>query len=497
MVPMPSILTRLKNHRSRKPDEAVSPQPHLPSQDASNPANNASTVAVAADPDSDHDNPTTRERLWNEAYDSLKRQDSELVAAYEKVLSRELAASSTQSDAIESENHRKRQAQMEDLVQTGMKKVQGRNDRVERAMQSVLGVSSVIGTALQPVLVNATTHNRSLHEGVSYVATRMGWYCELSQLLLRESTTGGCLSADLQSKFKDRILDLYTELLSYLMKSVCSRYQSRVYRYFQITLKLNDWEGGLREIQEAEQLVQNDMTQFSTQQVRLELEELAVTAQNRHKDLLTNIHGATLYHAAQTATTKRDELGDLLYTSTYCRQILAAVAIAYRPLTLDELGLVAKLPAQLTENLSFLEEIVDLCGNFLDIRQQIVYFVHHSAKEYLSAEAERGIFPNGRAPVHSGIVSRGLDNPDPLRYVGYTCVYWIKHLLELGAEAQGQLGLHDGGAIDLFVREHFLHWLEALSLLRSLRTGEQCVTTLIETFEKSKTPQTPSHILTL
>jgi hypothetical protein len=143
MASSPSFLDRLKIRRSKN-------QPHLPSH-ASNPANAANTVAVAADSSSDHDNGTTGERIWSQAYDWLKEQDSELVAAYEKVLSRELAVAGTQSDAIETKDPRKRQAQMEALVQIGMNKLQGRNVRVERAVQSVLGVSSVIGTALQPV----------------------------------------------------------------------------------------------------------------------------------------------------------------------------------------------------------------------------------------------------------------------------------------------------------------------------------------------------------
>jgi hypothetical protein len=91
------------------------------------------------------------------------------------------------------------------------------------------------------------------------------------------------------------------------MKSVCSCYQSRVFRYFQNTLKLNHWEDGLKEIREAEQLIQHDVTQYSTQQVRLELVELATAAQNRHAELLTKTDKAALDYAAQTTATNRDE----------------------------------------------------------------------------------------------------------------------------------------------------------------------------------------------
>jgi WD40 repeat protein len=34
-----------------------------------------------------------------------------------------------------------------------------------------------------------------------------------------------------------------------------------------------------------------------------------------------------------------------------------------------------------------------------------------------------------------------------------------------------QVGLYDNGTIDLFLRKHFLHWLEALSLMKSMSIG--------------------------
>ncbi|KAL2783138.1 hypothetical protein BJX66DRAFT_319087 [Aspergillus keveii] len=99
MTPAPSFIARFKNRWSKKRENTVPPQPAVSRQDASNPASNVSTVGtttatVAADAPLDHGELTTGERLWNEAYESLKNQDTELVAAYEKVLSRELVAPS-------------------------------------------------------------------------------------------------------------------------------------------------------------------------------------------------------------------------------------------------------------------------------------------------------------------------------------------------------------------------------------------------------------------
>lgn len=38
----------------------------------------------------------------------------------------------------------------------------------------------------------------------------------------------------------------------------------------------------------------------------------------------------------------------------------------------------------------------------------------------------------------------------------YTCVYWVQYLQKSGAQ------LHDNHLVHQFLREHLLHWLEAL-----------------------------------
>ena len=70
-----------------------------------------------------------------------------------------------------------------------------------------------------------------------------------------------------------------------------------------------------------------------------------------------------------------------------CRQILASITLAYLPIPLKELVLVAGLPDVLSDDLQSLEELVELCESFLIIRKGIIYFVHQSAKDYLSTHA--------------------------------------------------------------------------------------------------------------
>ena len=49
--------------------------------------------------------------------------------------------------------------------------------------------------------------------------------------------------------------------------------------------------------------------------------------------------------------------------------------------------------------------------------------------------------------------------------VQYACQYWIGHL------QQSDVELRDNGQGHEFLEEHFLHWLEALSLIRKVSEG--------------------------
>ena len=180
-----------------------------------------------------------------------------------------------------------------------------------------------------------------------------------------------------------------------------------------------------------------------------------------------------------------------------CKWILASVAIVYRPVTLKELTSLADIPKDISQNLEWLAEIVGLCGSFLTIREDTVYFVHQSAKEYLIRNALATIFPSGTEEAHYKIFSRSLEvmsgtlrqdiyslgavgyaleqveppEPDPLIASRYSCIYWIDHLLDCDPTKNATNDLQDGGSVDKFLRQSYLYWLEALSLCRSMSEG--------------------------
>ncbi|OPB39830.1 Vegetative incompatibility protein HET-E-1 [Trichoderma guizhouense] len=180
-----------------------------------------------------------------------------------------------------------------------------------------------------------------------------------------------------------------------------------------------------------------------------------------------------------------------------CKQILAVMMSVYRPITLQELGCLIEIPEELSADIEFLREIVALCGSFLTIREDIVYFIHQSAKDHLSKN-DHVLFPLSLKDTHHNIFSRSLRamnknlrkniydlkdpayltgngismphaGPDPLSPIRYSCVHWVDHLRDKNALGRDDLG--DDGIVSSFLRKHLLHWFEALSLIQHVSAG--------------------------
>jgi WD40 repeat protein len=191
--------------------------------------------------------------------------------------------------------------------------------------------------------------------------------------------------------------------------------------------------------------------------------------------------------------------------SDICKEILAAVMIARRRIHLNELASVAGVVEDFSDDPESLEDLVGLCGSFLVIREGIIYFVHQSAQDYLNSEQPSSkVFPTGRVGAHCGMVSRSLEmmskilkkdiytlqhpglstdviecpDPDPLIPVRYACTYWADHLSEIPTNLREESGLRDNGAIDTFLRNSFLYWLEAQSLMRGFSSAVTTIRTL-------------------
>ncbi|KAF7510585.1 hypothetical protein GJ744_006197 [Endocarpon pusillum] len=185
--------------------------------------------------------------------------------------------------------------------------------------------------------------------------------------------------------------------------------------------------------------------------------------------------------------------------SELCKRILASIATIYEPITMIGLTSVVEMLEGFSDDLESLKEIISLCGSFLIIRNDTIYFVHQSAKDYLLKKVFVDIFPSGQGEIHYEIFSRSLKvlsrtlqrniyglssvgcsidlvkrpDPDPLMASRYSCIYWVNHLCDWNFDCytDQMVDLQDGGVVDMFVRKKFLYWVEALSLCGNMSMG--------------------------
>ncbi|KAG9199643.1 hypothetical protein G6514_008304 [Epicoccum nigrum] len=181
-----------------------------------------------------------------------------------------------------------------------------------------------------------------------------------------------------------------------------------------------------------------------------------------------------------------------------CKQVLATIALVYRPVMLSELMSLTELLEDVTDEAE-VREIIGLCGSFLTLREDTVYFVHQSAQDFLLKKASDDVFLDGIEAVHQvmflrslAVLSRtlqrdmyGLEAPglsiddiepitaDPLAALRYQCIYWIDHLCDSRSKSKASCA-KDAQVIAVileFVEKKYLYWLEALSLCKSMAKG--------------------------
>jgi hypothetical protein len=176
-------------------------------------------------------------------------------------------------------------------------------------------------------------------------------------------------------------------------------------------------------------------------------------------------------------------------------QIIRSITLACRPLRLAELPVLARLPEELHGDRAIVEDLISRCGSFLTIRQDTVYLVHQSAKDYFCTGRGKCIFTAGQSVEHTeitrlcfklmtdtlkrdicdfrlpGILVDEIDTGTmeqclPLT-TQYVCLYWFDHL----RQALDDSFFRDDSLVHVFYQRQLLFWLEALSLMRKLSEG--------------------------
>lgn len=193
-----------------------------------------------------------------------------------------------------------------------------------------------------------------------------------------------------------------------------------------------------------------------------------------------------------------DQIHDSPSHELYIR-LLAIASTVFRPIKFSELLTMEKSAMEkFGVKKNRLPDIIAECGSLLTTRDNTMFLVHQSAKDFLVKDSSTLLFNSGLGQhhyllfkkslsilhkldkdmyslVHPGVhIEKALLNcpdPDPLEGLVYACVFWAEHLKEAyekftqNKSGEGLLSLdpaHD------FIIEKFLFWLEALSLCGSI-----------------------------
>ncbi|KPM42909.1 Vegetative incompatibility protein HET-E-1 [Neonectria ditissima] len=317
----------------RAPEKAPQPIPSQPLPSEPEPPGPTTSQSVASQsvssqpipsqlesPDPEVSTQSLQERLWNQAYDGLKASESDMVETYEKILSRQLhggdsTSLASQKNEIE-EGQEGRSHQMKELVRIGLEKTAKNaniKQGIENGMQTATIVRGMVDKAIQAspeaavawvgvclaldILSNPITEAGINRRGVSYVLSRMDWYWNLAGLLLSENRAATATSG-LRGELEKHIIQLYQKLLLYQMKSICIYNRNQAIVFMRDLIKLDDWNGQLTDIQDAEAAVQKDSQQFNTEQIKSHLQTIAESAVSQEMRL-QDIHSAVLAQTLQ------------------------------------------------------------------------------------------------------------------------------------------------------------------------------------------------------
>lgn len=186
-----------------------------------------------------------------------------------------------------------------------------------------------------------------------------------------------------------------------------------------------------------------------------------------------------------------------------CNRILGVASTVYRPITLNELMALVDMPDGISTDYDdfppddFLSDIIRLCGSFLTLRENTIFLVHQSAKDFLTTKALDEVFPRGVPAEHHEIFSRSMHimsrslrhniyditfpglqidqvtrpSPDPLAAAHYSCLYWVHHLQGGYCSQSVDIEPHHLQSVDTFLQQKYLHWIEALCLVRNVPRG--------------------------
>lgn len=131
----------------------------------------------------------------------------------------------------------------------------------------------------------------------------MKWYRDLVDLLIDDDSC----TQELRSELENYIVELYKRLLIYQMKSVCRYNRREIYVLLRDIVKLDDWEGKLADVKDAEKHVHSKLEEYQSLSMRDSIRGLADAMREQFNELAFAIQEqTTAQQKAQDQTRRQD-----------------------------------------------------------------------------------------------------------------------------------------------------------------------------------------------
>ncbi|KAK6360741.1 hypothetical protein TWF730_006866 [Orbilia blumenaviensis] len=199
-----------------------------------------------------------------------------------------------------------------------------------------------------------------------------------------------------------------------------------------------------------------------------------------------------------------------------CTRLLKVIMLAYRPLTMVELGTFLAL----SDEPDAVNMLIDRCSSFIKRQgfpEVMVEFVHQSARDYLAGLDGQSIlgpderYRHGEIALsciksllqHLEIDLGSLLRPDSTREprnnslvsgISYAATFWSQHLKVAEGTTLIEDALGEQGKVGLFLRTKFLEWLECLSLLDRLPYAMDALKILMNATNSERNPFISSFV---
>lgn len=138
---------------------------------------------------------------------------------------------------------------LQDAVAGVAKAVEWAEDYVKDAVKDLPYASIVMAgvSLVLPLLKNPVADEAENQEGFSYVTSQMRYYVTLEDLLLTEH-----FAAAQRNELVDRLVDLYTLIIDFQVRSILRFYRSRTKNALRGSIKYDGWDSKVEDIQKAD-----------------------------------------------------------------------------------------------------------------------------------------------------------------------------------------------------------------------------------------------------